>query len=268
MEQLHGIKAGAVLPPANEGRICMKPTIQIAATINELYLKAARIFSDQIIAAVNKAGFCSIVLSGGKTPQPLYALLADETCFSRQIPWDKLFFFWGDERCVLPSHPNSNFKMVYETLLAKIPVRPEQIFRIEAEQSDPAAAAKSYQTKLENFFRLPAGKCPVFDFVILGMGSDGHTASLFPAAKSTYDKEDCVAAFWVDKLQAYRISLLPNALNNAKFILFLVAGSEKAETLREVLKGNYQPHHLPAQLIRPTNGELLWLADQAAASLL
>lgn len=245
----------------------MKTGIQIAATVDELYLKAARLFTDQAIAAVNRAGFCSVVLSGGKTPQPFYALLANEACFSHQIPWDKLFFFWGDERCVPPTHPDSNFKMVYETLLAKVPVPPENIFRIEAEQPDPVAAAKSYQSRLGIFFHLPGRTCPAFDIVILGMGSDGHTASLFPAAKSAYS-EDCVTALWVDKLHAYRITLLPKALNNAKFILFLVAGLEKANTLREVLQGSYQPQHLPVQLIRPANGELLWLADQAAASLL
>lgn len=205
----------------------------------------------------------TIVLSGGSTPKMLYALLAEEPWRS-QIPLSQTHFFWGDERHVPPSHSDSNFRMANDTLLSKISLPKENIHRIKGELGDPAAAAHEYEYELRNFFNLSANQMPRFDLVLLGIGSDGHTASLFPGTSGLRDREHLCVANWIENLSTWRITLTLPVLNNAANVIFLVSGADKAPIVHSILKGNERELY-PAQLIQPVNGNLLWLLDSAAA---
>jgi 6-phosphogluconolactonase len=243
----------------------------------ELALKAARLFArlaDQYVVGCRRF---TVALSGGSTPRAMLSLLA-EAPFHETVPWASIYFFWGDERCVPPDHQDSNYRMAYEALLSKVPAPQENIFRVPAELPDPARAAEQYATTLAEFFipgpgatrtaTAPLAHLPRFDLVFLGMGPDGHTASLFPHTTALEAGEQVVVANYVEKLNAHRITLTAATINNARNVTFLVAGEDKAEALKNVLEGSYQPEVYPSQLIRPRNGTLLWMVDEAAARLL
>jgi 6-phosphogluconolactonase len=250
-------------------REILKGEIQILSNLEELTCRAAEEFVRQAEEAVGAKGFFTVALSGGSTPKSLYSLLASETAsFRVRVPWDKVHFFWGDERHVPPDHPDSNYRMTQEAVLSKIPIPSENVYRIKTENPDAGKAAEDYERVLREFFRLEVGQLPRFDLVLLGLGPDGHTASLFPGTEVLNDRKSLVAAPWVEKFNAYRITLTPSVLNNAVCVAFLISGEEKAVTLKAVLEGGYQPERLPAQLIHPTNGRLLWLVDRAAARML
>ena len=210
----------------------------------------------------------TIALSGGSTPRGLHALLANDPAVCDRLPWHHLHFFWGDERHVPPDHPQSNYRMAYDTLFSLAPVPAQNIHRVPAEEPDAALSAEKYEQELRTFFGLEAGQLPRFDCILLGMGPDGHTASLFPGTEALHETKRLVAANWVEKFKSYRITLTVPVLNHADLVVFLVSGAEKAEALKEVLQGDYRPDRFPAQLIRPDNGRLLWLVDQAAAGCL
>jgi 6-phosphogluconolactonase len=210
----------------------------------------------------------TIVLSGGSTPRGLYELLAADPAIRDRLPWHHLHFFWGDERHVPPDHPQSNYRMAHESLFSLAPVPSENIHRVPAEEPEAALAAEKYEQELRTFFGLEVGQLPRFDCILLGMGSDGHTASLFPETEALHTSNRLVVANWVDKFNAYRLTLTVPVLNHADLVMFLVSGHEKAEVLKEVLQGGRQPDRFPAQLIRPDPGKLLWIVDRAAARLL
>ena len=210
-------------------------------------------------------GQFSIGLSGGSTPRLLFELLATDE-FSARLDWAKIHLFWGDERTVPPDHANSNYRMTRETLLDHITLPEANIHRIRGE-IDPVQAAAEYEQVLRVFFG-QATKLPRFDLLLLGMGDDGHTASLFPGTDALYEKTRWVRANYVQKLEDWRITLTAPAINAAAQVWFLVAGEGKAQTLRAVLKGPYLPMIYPAQLIQPENGELIWWVDEAAGALL
>ena len=209
-----------------------------------------------------------MALSGGSTPKKMFAMLANDAALRNRMPWCRVHFFWGDERHVPPDHTDSNFRMTNEVMLSRVPVPPENIHRIRAENPDAGKAAEDYEQELREFFMLGPEQLPPFDCVFLGMGTDGHTASLFPGTKALQERKRLVVPNWVDKFQSYRITLTPPVLNNADLVIFLVSGEEKAQPLRTVLEGQKQPDRLPSQLIEPTHGKLLWLVDRAAAGLL
>lgn len=244
-----------------------KPEIRILADANLLARTAAEEFAGRAEEAVRVGGSFTVALSGGTTPRALFGLLAGEEDASLRgrLPWGRVQVFWGDERHVPPDHPDSNYRMTVETLLSRVPVPPENIHRIQSEDPDAGKVAEAYEQTLRRSFRLPEGQLPRFDLILLGMGPDGHTASLFPGTPALHERKRLVVAQWVEKLRTHRITLTPPVLNNAALIMFLVSGADKAETLRAVLLGEYQPERLPAQLVQPTNGRLLWLVDQAAA---
>ncbi|MDP9121508.1 MAG: 6-phosphogluconolactonase, partial [Acidobacteriota bacterium] len=205
---------------------------------------------------------------GGSTPKSLYELLvsADEP-FRGRIPWEKLELFWGDERHVPPDHPDSNFRMALEAMLDRVAVPPGNIHRIHAELPDAAAAAAAYETTLRTVFALAAGGWPRFDLVLLGLGEEGHTASLFPGSPLLGAGERRLAAApWVPAQNTFRITLTPPVLNQAGKVLFMISGAPKAPALRHVLEGEYRPEVWPAQIVRPVAGSLIWLLDRAAAS--
>lgn len=241
----------------------------------ELALKAARRFARLADQYVIGCGKFTVALSGGSTPRAMLSLLAAGP-FVDTVPWESTYFFWGDERCVPPDHPDSNYRMATEALLSKAPVPPENIFRIPAEMSDPALAAEEYATTLTRFFlaggnrsgTAPLSNFPRFDLVFLGMGPDGHTASLFPHTPALQASEQIVVANYVEKLKSFRITLTAATINNARNVTFLVAGGDKADALRNVLEGPHQHELYPSQLIHPANGTLLWMVDKAAAQLL
>jgi len=233
-----------------------------------LSYKAAEIFVRCISETLSRKPQFSIALSGGSTPKTLFSLLAEDRSFKNNIPWEKLHFFWGDERHVPPEDAQSNFRMAHEILLSKINVRTENIHRMGTEQPDAGKVAEAYEQEIQKFFHITQGQVPVIDFNLLGIGTDGHTASLFPGTEALNEKRRLVAANWVEKLQSHRLTMTAPLLNNAATVVFLVSGQGKADILHQILEGAYQPDLLPAQLIRPTGGRLIWLVDQAAASRL
>ncbi len=254
-----------------------RANVSIYRDAEELALKAARRFARLADQYVVGCGRFTVALSGGSTPRAMFSLLAEHP-FADTVPWSSIYFFWGDERCVPPDHPDSNYRMANETLLSKVPVPAQNIFPIPTEIPEPDQAAKEYARALSKFFfagssapksgTAPLSSLPRFDLVFLGMGPDGHTASLFPHSAALAAGEQIVVANYVEKFAAHRITLTAATINNARNVTFLAAGEDKAEMLKNVLQGSYQPDLYPSQLIRPANGTLLWMIDHAAASLL
>ena|SRR5579864_3070477 len=240
--------------------------MRVLTTPQELFAAAA----EEVVRAANEAvaqrGRFSIALAGGSTPKSLYNLLATNARTS--LPWDRMFFFWGDERHVPPTDPDSNYRMADESMLSKIPVAPGNVFRIKTENPDAAAVAEDYEQTLRKFFALDSGQFPRFDLILLGMGPDGHTASLFPGTAALQEKSRLVVANWVEKMKASRISLTLPVLNAAAEVAFLVSGTDKAPALQGVLESDAPGEQYPAKLVRPSNGKLIWLIDRAAASQL
>ncbi|HWO00851.1 MAG TPA: 6-phosphogluconolactonase [Blastocatellia bacterium] len=258
-------------------RIIKEPHAQVRVyrDPDEVALKAARRFARLADQYVVGCGRFTVALSGGSTPRAMNSLLAAAP-FLDTVPWSSIYFFWGDERCVPPDHPDSNYRMARETLLSKVPVPGDNIFRIPAENPDHDRAAEEYETTLRSFFlrvatkssTAPLSNVPRFDLMFLGMGPDGHTASLFPHTAALHAHDRIVVANYVEKLNSHRITLTATTINNSRNVTFVAAGGDKAESLKEVLEGSYQPETYPSQLIQPRTGSLLWMVDEAAARLL
>ncbi len=252
--------------------------VRIAPDAAALMRLAAEEVARRAESAVIARGRFTLALAGGSTPKGLYALLADPTDpFRARVPWRQTHVFFGDERHVPPDHPDSNYGMARATLLAKVPIPPENVHRIRAERTDPAAAALEYEQELRLVFGpgpagagpavvprgLGPGELPRLDLVLLGLGSDGHTASLFPGATALEERTHLAVATWVERLKTHRITLTLPVLGAARAVVFLVAGAEKAERVADVLQGPGAA--LPAGRVRP-GGELIWLLDSAAAA--
>lgn len=238
--------------------------IRILTTPQELFAAAAEEVVRAANEAVSRRGRFTIALPGGSTPKSLFNLLA--TNARTTLPWERTFFFWGDERHVPPTDPESNYRMADEAMLAKIPVAAANVFRIATENPEAAAAAEAYEQTLRKFFALQPGQVPSFDLILLGMGPDGHTASLFPGTAALHEKSRLVVANWVEKLKASRITFTLPVLNAARCIAFLVSGMEKAPALKAVLESESPGEQYPAKLVRPKDGKLIWFVDRAAAS--
>lgn len=224
----------------------------------------------------------TVALSGGSTPRDLYVLLAMPE-FSVQVDWSRVHFFWGDERAVPPDHPDSNYRMADEALLSRVKLPAWNVHRIRAELPPDDAAREYEQTLREFFYPRPSspshplragdlrpsstgeGAWPRFDLILLGLGANGHTASLFPHTSVLHETTRWVAAEYIDEVKMWRITLTAPVINAAENILFLVAGVDKAAAVREMLHGAYRPDDLPAQLIQPTGGHTVWLLDREAA---
>jgi 6-phosphogluconolactonase len=240
--------------------------LRVAPDPPALAQAAAEEFAARAGSAVRENGRFTVALSGGSTPKSVYSLLAAN--YRDRLPWNKMFFFWGDERHVPPDDAESNYRMAHLALLSKAPVPAGNTFRVLAENPDAAQAAESYEQTLRRFFNVRPGSFPRFDLILLGMGSDGHTASLFPETRALQDTSRLVVANWVEKFKTHRITLTLPVLNRAAVVMFLVSGGDKAETLREVLEGSQSPELFPSKMIHLTNGKLIWLVDRAAASAL
>jgi 6-phosphogluconolactonase len=239
-------------------------TIEVLATPADLYRGAAEEFVRLGRAAIGAQGRFAVALSGGSTPKNLYSLLADNYA---DFAWPRTFFFFGDERHVPPDHPDSNYRMVNQALLAKISIPAENVHRVLAENPDAAAAALEYEAELRHFFGLEPDELPRFDLILLGLGPDGHTASLFPDSEALKEQSRLVVANWVEKFNTHRITLTFPVLNRAAEALFLASGAEKADIVCQVLRGNNTPP-LPAQRVLPDDGKLVWMLDEAAAARL
>jgi 6-phosphogluconolactonase len=213
-------------------------------------------------AAVQERGRFSVALSGGNTPRSVYSLLASE---HKELPWNRIHVFFGDERHVPPDDPDSNFRMASESLLSRVPIPETNVHRIHAEL-DAEVAAAGYEQELVDFFDLRNHDWPRFDLIFLGLGEDGHTASLFPGSKALTETSRRATANWVEKFKTFRITLTFPVLNHAAEVVFLASGAGKAQILSEVLRPGARK--FPAQSVQPENGRLLWLLDQEAGSLL
>jgi 6-phosphogluconolactonase len=223
--------------------------VQIFSNANDLARAAAEFFVAQQPETV--------ALSGGSTPKLMFQMLADQ--FRDDVAWDRINFFWSDERHVPPDHPNSNYRMAYETLLSHVN---SIVHRIPSENPDAAAAASEYE---QTIVQVTNQTLPRFDLIFLGVGTDGHTASIFPGSEVLHETKRLVAAPYVEKFKSYRITMTLPILNNGASVVFLVSGAEKAEIVKAVIEGE---NKYPAQMVKPTQGELIWMLDKEAAAYL
>ncbi len=242
----------------------MTGKLEVAADRAALNVKAAELFRDAAKAAIAARGKFTVALSGGSTPKSLYALLAMPE-WNKQIDWTRVHFYWGDERCVPITHPDSNFAMVDRELLSKIAASPENVHRFPVELEEPEKIAAKYEEEIKRNFNETA--MPRFDLILLGLGENGHTASLFPHCPALHETKRLVVADWVQEVNSHRLTFTAPLINAGRQLVFLVSGAGKAQVLQDVLNGPRQPEQLPAQLIKPAGGTLTWLADKDAARL-
>lgn len=231
--------------------------------LNELSEFAAKRIITVGNRAIKKNDRFTLVLAGGTTPKTLYQLLKTNE-YKKQLDWEKVIFFLGDERDVSPMSDQSNFRMINENLFKALKIPKTNIIRWNTEIIKADEVAENYEKTIKRFFDLANGEFPVFNMVLLGMGDDGHTASLFPATTALKEVKRIAVNNWVEKYDANRLTMTYPALNNAENILFLVSGEEKAEALSEVLKGPANFEKFPSQKIKPVKGKLMWLVDQEA----
>ena len=241
---------------------------RVCSSQDELARTAARLFVGCAQDAVKLRGRFFVSLAGGSTPKALYRLLAEDGAVREAVPWPDVHVFWGDERHVPPTHDDSNFRMAYEALVGRVRIPPRQIHRIEAEEPDAKHVALVYEQTLRTAFDLAEREWPSFDLVLLGMGEDGHTASLFPGSTAVHEQTRMVVAPFVEKFGLYRITLTPPVFMHARTTAVLVAGAGKARTLRDVLEGPLVLDQYPIQCLRTSAGGVTWLVDAEAASAL
>ncbi len=243
-------------------------TYTISSTPAEVAKSAAQLFTTAAVNVAASRGLARIAISGGTTPKAMFQLLADPAQpFVKQVPWDKLDLYWVDERCVPPDNAESNYRMTSEALLSKVPLPAARVHRMEGEL-DPEVAAARYESTIRNTFKLEGAETPTFDLILLGMGDDGHTASLFPHTEALNDLTHIAIANHVPQKDTWRITLTWPVINQGRQVAFLIEGAGKAQVLHDVFAGPYQPETFPSQLIRPACGQLALLLDAAAASKL
>jgi 6-phosphogluconolactonase len=242
--------------------------IRILADAAAITRRAADEFVKTAAEAVANRGVFNVAFAGGSTPKALYALLADDPAYRAKIAWDKMRVFFGDERHVPPDNSESNFRMASEALFSKGLLKSEQIARIKGEYPDTEKAALEYEQVLRAYFQIKDGEYPRFDLVLLGMGDEGHTLSLFPGTKALHPGGRIVVRNWVGKFYTERITITAETANHANRVMFMITRADKAPALKAVLEGPYEPEQLPAQLIQPKSGNALWLIDRDAAKMI
>lgn len=240
----------------------MKPEIRVFVSPDDIGLAAANLFYDVASQAIESRSAAHIVLSGGSTPVPMYQQIREDPNL-QQFPWDKVHIYWGDERCVPPNHEDSNFRLAKEELLDYLEIPVENIHRMKGE-IEPERSASEYQDKLKAIFP----STPKFDLVYLGIGEDGHTASIFPNETYSTDPNTWVQAIYVEKLKADRLTMTPKLINQAGAIAFLAAGARKANIIADLFGDSPPKNKYPVQQISPAEGELICMLDKDAASLL
>lgn len=241
--------------------------IKIVSDISAFNRTTADEFISCARTSIEAHGRFTVALSGGSTPRGIYGLVADDQKDpEKKLPWEKIFVFFGDERHVPPTDAESNYRMVNESLLSRVPIPEQNVFRVAAEL-DANVAAKQYEEQLIHFFQLAPNEWPRFDLIMLGMGPDGHTASLFPGSPALNETQRKVVANWVEKFNSYRITFTFPAINHAAEVMFAVLGGDKAEILSDVLR-NQNKNLYPSQRVQPENGRLLWITDKATGRLI
>ncbi len=243
----------------------LNPDVRIFDDLDALSQAAADAFVEASIDAIAQRARFLVTLSGGTTPVRLYQLLAEQP-YSGLVNWSGLTAFWGDERCVPAEDMENSYREVHDILLGRVPIPPANIHRIRSEL-EPEEAATDYAQLLTEYATPPLD-WPRFDLVLLGMGSDGHTASLFPGSEVTAREPVLAVTGHYENRPARRVTLTPMVINTARQVIFLVSGPGKADALRRVLYGEVRPIELPAQRIHPEDGALIWMVDRAAASQL
>ncbi len=238
--------------------------IQTFPDLEAISHQAAEFFLSLTRSSLQSKESFTVALSGGSTPRRFYDLLGSDP-YRGQIEWHRIHFFWVDERCVPPEHEQSNFKTVCDTLLSRVSVPGENIHRIRGEE-DPEEAAREYERVIKTFWR--GMNIPVFDLIVLGMGEDGHTASLFPGSEALREEQRFAVPVYRKKPEIHRVTLTLPVLNNASQVLFLVSGQAKAKVLAEILEGEEKKSRYPAGLVSPAHGKITWLIDQEAAEKL
>ncbi|GHO73707.1 6-phosphogluconolactonase [Ktedonobacter sp. SOSP1-85] len=239
--------------------------ISVYSSLDTLSQAAARYVIQVAQEAIVSHGRFTFALSGGNTPKALYKLLAAEP-YTSQIDWNLVDIFWSDERCVPPESEDSCYRLAMDTMLSKVPIPASQIHRMHAEEKDRDAASQAYTEEMRRVFGTSG--TPAFDLILLGMGPEAHTASLFPHQPSLQERERLVMPVSVPKPPPARLTLTPPVLQAPRHVLFLVTGQDKAEAVKEVIEGARNPDEYPAQLVQPTQGDVTWLFDTAAASQL
>jgi 6-phosphogluconolactonase len=242
--------------------------VRVLPAADDVARAAAGIVGCLAAEAVSARGRFTVALSGGQTPNLLYSALADTCAGAASIPWNRAHVFWSDERHVPPTHADSNYCAAAAALLDRVPIPAEQVHRVHAEHPSAECAALEYEQTLLAEFRLEQGQRPVFDLVLLGMGSDGHTASLFPGSPVLGETTRLVAAPWVPQLNARRITMTPPVLLSAAATLVLAVGTQKSAALKAALEGPADPARCPIQLLRASRNPVTWLVDRDAASRL
>ena len=241
------------------------PDIIVSDDRDALNREAATRFVALARQAIADRGRFMVALSGGSTPKALFELLSTDE-WRDQVDWSRTHLFWGDERYVPQDHADSNYRMTREALLSNIDVPAENVHRVVTEGGSPEEVAAEYERTLREAFGVGEGEAPRFDLIHLGMGDDGHTASMFPGTTAMHEAERLVVPVWVEKFQQHRITTTPVVLNNAAEVQFLISGGSKKEVLPQVLRGAYEPDRLPSQTVRPHSGALRFLLDRDAAS--
>jgi 6-phosphogluconolactonase len=248
--------------------MAMRATYFVFDSPEEMSLHMAELTANVLADAAKARKVARIAVSGGNTPRRSFQLLASEKHpFRAQMPWEQLEFYFVDERCVPPTDKDSNYKMVKEAMLDCVPLAKDRVFRMQGEL-DPEVAAAQYESAIRNQMRLEGAELPVFDLLTLGMGDDGHTASLFPHTEALHELLRVCVANHVPQKDTWRITLTSPVLNRARSVVFLIAGEDKAAPLHEVLQGKYNPETYPSQLVKPASGEITLLLDRAAAAKL
>ena len=240
----------------------MMPIVRVSRDADAFADAAAAAFIESSIGSVADRGRFSVALSGGSTPRAVFARLAGDETARLTVSWRQIDWWWSDERAVPPGDPDSNFRMAFESLLGHVPIDPARVHRLKGEV-EPAQAASEYERELRAAFGVSSGEIPRFDLVLLGLGADGHTASLFPGTRAVAERERLVVANDVQAMRAVRLTFTLPLINRARRVTFLVSGAEKAPILARVLEGPRGA--LPAQLVSPDDGELVWIVDSAAA---
>jgi 6-phosphogluconolactonase len=244
-----------------------QPIITVAENSETLARLAAERFTEIATSSLRSFGRFRVALSGGSTPRRLFRLLATEP-YRGAIDWSRVDVFWSDERTVPPDSPQCNFRLANDVLLGQIPIPDENIHRMRGELPDPHQAAAEYEREIRSVFGLAPGVMPRFDLILLGVGSDGHTASLFPNTDALDEHERLVVANAVPQLQTARLTLTVPVLNAAHALLLLVAGEDKSQAVYQAIEGTWNPRDTPSQLLRDAEGRVEWLLDRAAATAL
>jgi len=246
--------------------MAVTPEIFVARTVQEWAQKTAAFMASVSEQAIQSTGRCLIALSGGSTPKTLYQTIRTPE-WNTRFNWSRIVFLFGDDRCVAPEHPESNFGMAQTELFEPLRIPPDRIYRMKGEQQDPTAAAEDYEKTLRDLMQCPSPEFPRLDVILLGLGDDGHTASLFPRTAALQEQSKLVTVGHAPTGIKNRLTFTLGVLNRAAVVLFMVTGSGKAEMVRRVIESE-SDRSLPAARVSPDSGRLVWILDQAAAQQL